>query len=80
MHALYDPAKQPGDPLYSPDSPRNLIDGPGGNDTLTDNNEKGVLETSLQPFVTGRQEAALGSSHDPHRQGIYRTNSIGDND
>lgn len=80
MHELYDPAKQPGNPLFSPVAPRNLIDGPGGSDILTDNNEKGVLEASLQPYITGRQEAALGSEHDGYRQGIYATNSIGDND
>jgi hypothetical protein len=76
----YDPAKEDGSPLYSPESPTNYIDGPGGSNILTDNNEKGVLETSLRPFITGRQEAALGSDHDSHRQGIYATNSIGDND
>lgn len=79
-HKTYDPAKTPGSPLYSPESSTNYIDGPGGSTILTDNDEKGILETSLQPFVTGRQEAALGSDHDSYRQGIYRTNSVGDND
>lgn len=77
---IYDPAKTPGEPNYTPDPKFNLIDGPGGNTTLSDNDEKGVMEQSIQPFVTGRQEAALGSEHDSYRQGIYRTNSMGDND
>lgn len=76
----YDPAKTPGEPTYSPDPRMNLIDGPGGNNQLIENDEKGILETSLQPYVTGRQEAALGSEHDGFRQGIYSTNSMGDND
>ena len=79
-HKTYDPAKTPGSPLYSPESPTNFIDGPGGTTTHIENDEKGILETSMQPYVTGRQEAALGSEHDTYRQGIYRTNSVGDND
>jgi len=79
-HKTYDPAKQAGSPLYSPESETNYIDGPGGSSILTDNDEKGILETSLRPFITGRQEAALGSNHDSYRQGIYATNSVGDND
>jgi len=79
-HELYDPAKTDGPESFSSAWPSNLIDGPGGNDTLSDKDEKGILEHSLRPFISGRREAALGSNHDPYRQGIYGTNSVGDND
>ena len=76
----YDPAKTPGSPEYTPDPLYNLIDGPGGSTILSDNDEKGILESSIQPFVDSRREAELGSDHDPYREGVYATNSVGDND
>lgn len=81
MARNYDPAKEPCSPEWYIDPECYSIDGPAGNDTLTENNEKGILETNL--FDTIRympKMAELGSSHDPERQGIYRTNSAGDND
>lgn len=77
---LYDPAKQDDDETFSSDWESNYINGPSGNKMLIDHDEKGILEHSLRPFITGRREAALGSNHDPYRQGIYGTNSVGDND
>ena len=78
-HELYDPAKQPCDPMYHTD-PCCQYCGPGGNSTLTNNNEKGILETNLFKAIAMHQQAELGSSHDPEKQGIYTTNSVGDND
>lgn len=76
----YDPAKEPCSPLYQPHVCEYSIEGPGGNSTLTENNEKGIQETKLFEVMSYHQTAALGSEHDSHRQGIYSTNSIGDND
>lgn len=76
----YDPAKQPCDPLYHAPDCFCYICGPGGNTTLRENNEKGILETAVFGVIAMHQQAELGSDHDPKRQGIYRTNSMGDND
>lgn len=55
--------------------------GPSGNSTIVaQNNEKGILETGLFKVMSMHTEADLGSAHDPKRQGIYATNSVGDND
>lgn len=81
-HANYDPAKQACDPLYHPmcKGYDMCIAGPGGNRTLLENNEKGILETGLMSVISRHQQADLGSNHDAQKQGIYRTNSVGDND
>lgn len=81
MSYSYDPAKQPCDPLYAPCMECDMcIAGPGGNNTLTENNEKGILETGLFKVISRHQQAELGSDHDGYKQGIYTTNSVGDND
>jgi hypothetical protein len=56
------------------------VNGPGGNTTLIENNEKGIQETKLREVIALHRQAALGSDHDSFKQGIYTTNSIGDND
>jgi len=77
----YDPAKQPCDPVYYPCMNCDECGvGPGGNNTLIENNEKGILETGLFKVIGRHKQAALGSDHDSQRQGIYTTNSVGDND
>lgn len=83
----YDPAKEPCDPLYQDlhygacDAEHMFcIHGPGGNNTLTENNEKGILETDVFQVIKDHRYAVLSSDHDPHRQGIYATNSVGDRD
>lgn len=83
---MRDPAKQPVDPLHEPAfhdmedyDPMN-IGGPGGRMNNVENNEKGILESGLFRTIAHHTQAALGSSHDSQRQGIYRTNSVGDND
>lgn len=79
-HENYDPAKRPCDPKWYADPECYPIAGPGGNTTLIENNEKGILETSLFRTIALHQQAELGSNHDASKQGIYRTNSVGDND
>lgn len=79
-HENYDPAKMPCDPLFHPDTCCNSIDGPGGRITNIENNEKGILETDLFMRMQNGTQADLRSSHDGFKQGIYTTNSMGDND
>lgn len=80
--AYYDPAKQACSPAYHvlPHTCTLPLAGPGGNVNLRENNEKGILETNLQRVVDRHQYAALGCDHDAYKQGIYTTNSVGDND
>lgn len=80
MSYSYDPAKHACDPLFSPCVCQFSIEGPGGNSTLTENNEKGIQETKLHQVISMHTQAALGSDHDSWKQGIYTTNSVGDND
>jgi len=70
----YDPAKIPCDPLFVSEGDRYSIDGPGGSSILTENNEKGILETNLFEHMRNGTRADLSSSHDGFRQGIYVTN------
>lgn len=85
-HEKLDPAKQAPNPLFDPAytdmedyDPMN-IGGPGGATINREHNEKGILEAGLQRVISRHQQAALGSNHDSFKQGIYRTNSVGDND
>lgn len=81
MSHNYDPAKQPCSPLYYPCRDCDMCAaGPGGNTTLIENNEKGILESGLFQVIARHQQAELGSNHDGFKQGIYTTNSVGDND
>lgn len=45
--------------------------GPAGNSTLTNGNEKGILEAGLFRAMSLHQASELGSEHNSHRQGIY---------
>jgi len=81
----YDPAIEPCDPNYQPyldmlKYGQSVIEGPGGTTTHIENNEKGILETNLFGVIALHQQADLSSAHDAERQGVYRTNSVGDND
>lgn len=85
-HEMLDPAKQPKNPLFEPAfrdmedyDPMN-IGGPGGTDTHSENDEKGILESGLGRVISRHVQGELPSNHDSYRQGIYRTNSVGDND
>ncbi len=77
-HENYDPAKQPCSPEFHSDPECCSICGPGGNHTLINNNEKGILENWV--FKTPHRQAELRAHNDPFKQGIYTTNSVGDND
>lgn len=85
-HEKKNPAKEPVKPLFEPAftdmmdyDPMN-IGGPGGQSINTEHNEKGILESGLQRVIARHQQAPLGSNHDSFKQGIYTTNSVGDND
>jgi len=81
VHNTYDPAKQAGETEFHGCMSENCaICGPSGNTTLIDHNEKGMQESFLQSVISMHQSAELGSDHDGFRQGIYGTNSMGDND
>lgn len=82
MSDNYDPAKQACDPKYhAPYGACGMCTaGPGGSTINIENNEKGILETGLQQVIGMHRQAALGSDHDSQKQGIYITNSVGDND
>jgi hypothetical protein len=53
------------------------IAGPGGKQTLIENNEKGILEENVFRAMATYKQAELGSSHDGHAQGIYSSNGGG---
>jgi hypothetical protein len=85
-HEKIDAAKQAPPALFMPAfhdmedyDPMN-IGGPGGQTINSENNEKGILESGLQRVISRHQQAMLGSNHDSFKQGIYTTNSVGDND
>lgn len=66
----YDPAKVPCSPGYKIlPCPETLpLNGPGGNTTMIENNEKGILETNLAYYTTPRVAELQG---DHNRQGVY---------
>jgi hypothetical protein len=81
MHNTYDPAKVAGETeFHHCMSEHCSICGPSGNTTLVDHNEKGIQESHLIEVIALHRQAELGSDHDSYREGIYTTNSIGDND
>lgn len=45
--------------------------GPAGNSTLTNANERGILDAGLFRVMALRQVSELGSDHDSHAVGIY---------
>lgn len=50
------------------------IAGPGGRSNNFEHDEKGILETGLFEAMSFHQQATLEySKHDPHAQGIYRS-------
>ena len=82
MH--YDPAKVPCDDNFASRAVhmracKPSIVGPGGRTTNIENNERGILDASVFAYMNPKM-AELGSDHDSQKQGIYRTNSMGDND
>lgn len=53
---------------------------PGGNTTQVMWNEKVNLDSFVASVASTPAGASLPSSHDAFKQGIYRTNSVGDYD
>ncbi len=45
--------------------------GPGGNTTIVNANEKGILEVGLRRAMAGQQISELTSDHSSYRQGVY---------
>jgi len=82
---VYDPAKTAGSENYNQYHDQVLAGtadglGPAGTSNRLEHDEKGILETGVREAMSMHQRAALGSNHDPFRQGIYATNSVGDMD
>ncbi len=81
-HEMKDPAKHPVKPMFEPAfndmedyDPMNS-GGPGGTNTHSENNEKGILESGLSRVIARNTSAALGKDRS-NRQGIYTTNHEG---
>lgn len=49
--------------------------GPAGTSTITNGNEKGILEVGLFRVMAMHQVSELGSDHDRYAQGIYSDDS-----
>lgn len=80
----YDPAKDECPPQHGPiypcDEPCCYGIGPAGRTTNIENNEKGILDNGVLAITRKTVGGYLPSAHDGYRQGIYTTNSAGDND
>lgn len=77
--AHYSSARMAPSPVYDHPHPCEIC-GPGGNSTLIENNEDGIQHMYVTHCMQGHQQAELRSNHDSYKQGIYKSNSIGDND
>lgn len=72
------PENQPQDEEYesrqrdSADYPTEIA-GPAGKSTLTENNERGILDAVIFRAMATHKQAELGSNHDQFAQGIYRS-------
>lgn len=70
------PETEPQDEMFEPrnhdpsDYPTEIA-GPGGRTTNIENNERGILDATVWRAMATYKQAALGSSHDSHAQGIY---------
>lgn len=78
--ANYDPSKEACPPMFNRYEKPGAVLGPAGRTNNIENDEKGMLDGYVLSFRSTHRQAELGSNHDPMRQGIYRTNSVGDND
>lgn len=80
-HTDYDPAKAAGSTEFHTEfCPCCRAVGPAGTTTNIEHDEKAMQEQRLQGVISYHRQAELGSDHDSHKQGIYTTNSVGDND
>lgn len=78
------PQTTPQDELFEPrnsdaaDYPTEIA-GPAGKSTLTENNERGILDATITRALGTYRQAELQSMHKAHRQGVYaQDNSYGD--
>lgn len=69
-HYAYDPATEACSPEYVADK-ETYNAGPGGNTTLVENNEKGILETKLQYCISHGATSAPRTMDTSNRVGIY---------
>lgn len=74
------PAVEACPPMFNRYETPGAVLGPAGRTNNIENDEKGMLDAYVLSFRATHQQAELGSNHDAMRQGIYRTNSVGDND
>lgn len=74
-----DPVKEYQDEEYEyrnkdPEDYPTEIAGPGGKATLTENNERGILDAVVGRAIARHRVAELATSqHDQHAQGIYKS-------
>lgn len=74
------PAVEACPPVFNRYQTPGAVLGPAGTTTNIEHDEKGMLDGYVLSFRATHQQAELGSNHDAMKQGIYRTNSVGDND
>lgn len=82
---VYDPSQKAGDKNYNTyhdGVAAGTADalGPAGKATNTEHNEKAILESGVFEAMSMEHASLLPAQHDGFRQGIYKTNSAGDND
>lgn len=84
-HANIDPAKQAAPLKRGPDSEDRdecmmSPSGPAGVTTFIEHDEKAILDSGVLAITMKTSSGYMRSDHDSHKQGIYRTNSVGDYD
>ncbi len=78
--ANINPAVEACPPTFNRYETPGAVIGPAGRTNNIEHDEKGMLDGFVLSVVAMHQQAELGSNHDGFKQGIYRTNSVGDND
>lgn len=80
----YNPTHNPQPALYGAHypahCPQDESSTPGGTTNRVMYDEKGVLDNTVYRLAQAPKGASLPSAHDGHKQGIYKTNSVGDFD
>lgn len=69
------------DRAYNPNkNPNAAPANPGGSSIITNWDEKLDLDTYVMSVAQTPAPASLPANHDAFKQGVYRTNSVGDYD
>jgi len=80
----YSPAKNPAQGTMAPDwgctEQCCAAATPGGTTNRVMWDEKGVLDSNVYRVAQAPAGQSLPAAHDAHKQGIYKTNSVGDYD